>query len=291
LSCAGTSLPTRWDNLQANDGSGWKHPNVLSTGALTAPRPSHKYDYAIVGHQKALKFRLVDPDMRDNNGRLQIGVRTAVASDCAGEKYKAFGIPTLAACVAAAGDNGVVAAGPRIPTSAGIDHGPIVRVLRNSDVPGALNAERPSGALTAREFTAVDTSKKSAVLQELGVLTAHGFKSAAISEFHGPNRPRLKSTAVKLGSVARAQAAFAAFATVAARTHAPAGTTAVSAVDPAFPRARLLTFKLTAGGNVASIQIIVCSGAYLYTLQASGSSDTVSQAATEQLLQAIVSRG
>ena len=288
--CAGKPLPTRWYNFEANAGKAWKHPNVLSAKGLTGPRPNHTYDYAITGEDKSLKFRLVDPDTRDNYGRLLIDVRTAVAGDCTGDKYKAWGYPSQQSCVAATRDNGKVSPRSKTPAGPAIEAGPIARVLRDSDVPGATNRELPSGALLADGFVSVNNTKKANAAAELKLLKAQGVRSTAISGYAGTNQPTWKSAALKLGSAAKAQTALSALATLHAKMQAPAGTTATATADPAFAKSRLLTFKLTAGGKVASIELLVAAGNYVYTLQTSGPPDTVSQAATEQLMAAITAR-
>jgi hypothetical protein len=98
--CAQAHLPVVWPNFQMNDGTGWRHPNILGTVPV-APAANHTYSFAAVGHSDRLRFRLVDIYTRDNYGVLKISLRPATAADCS--SYQAFDFTSSAACTAALG--------------------------------------------------------------------------------------------------------------------------------------------------------------------------------------------
>jgi hypothetical protein len=294
--CEAGKLPAHWFNLEMNDGSGWKHPPTLSARPLAAPLASHAYSYPLVGHQKAARFRLADSDTRDDYGSFRISVRTATAADCAGERYKAFGTTTPAACVAATRPTGGpapkrAAALPTVSSPVRVDQGPIARVLRLRDVADGIVVEHPSGALTVSQFVAVDNAGKGGAAKELAVLKGRGFRSAALVTLRTKDGLRLKSTTIKLGTVGQAKAVLAAEAALVGTTQAPAGTTAAAPVaDGTVAEGRLVTFAPKAPGGTTSVLLLSRSGTYVYALQASGPQAVVSQAQVEQLLGLIASR-
>ena len=284
------SLPTRWENLQANAGGGWRHPEVLTLKGLKGPRPNHTYDYAVTGADKRLKFRLVDPDSRDNYGVFLIDVRTAVASDCAGSKYKAWDYGSQQQCVAAANDPGEVGPRPKTTVAGPIETGPVTRVLRGTDMPTATNRELPAGALRIDGFATVDNATRARAAAELTLLKLHGVRSTAISSFLGTDGVTWKSTALKLGSTTKAIATRSALATLHSKTQAPTGATAAFSADGAVAGGQLLTFR-SADGQIAALELLAASGNYVYTLRVSGPAAALSQAAVEQLARMIVARG
>jgi hypothetical protein len=100
-------LPVHWTNFEisTNNGSSYSHPGPLG-GPFSEPTVGHKYSYPLIGSNRYALFRLKDqpkgvPETADNYGRLYIHVREAVATDCAGGGFAAFGEPDEATCVAA----------------------------------------------------------------------------------------------------------------------------------------------------------------------------------------------
>jgi len=84
--------------LQVYTGAGfWSQPTDLIP--VTSPSPDHLYEYAIVGEGRRVSFRLRDWYLRDNYGSLSISLRAATPADCAGAKYKAFGVESEAQCI------------------------------------------------------------------------------------------------------------------------------------------------------------------------------------------------
>src|SRR5450755_2114789 len=101
-SCANARLPRPYANFQANLGPGWEHPNLLSGQTLVKPSRSHTYEFALSGAGQPVSFRLIDTDTRDDYGSFRIYLRTAVAGDCSGHGYQAFGVTRMACLTATA---------------------------------------------------------------------------------------------------------------------------------------------------------------------------------------------
>jgi hypothetical protein len=101
--CAADKLPAKWSNFQMYTGLGstWTHPTALNLSTPAAPNPSHTYEYPIkeTSGYHHVSFRLADIDTRDNYGSLQITLRAATPSDCAGSRYVGFGLTSAAQCV------------------------------------------------------------------------------------------------------------------------------------------------------------------------------------------------
>jgi hypothetical protein len=289
-SCAAEVLPRHRLNFQANVGAGWSHPKLLSSAELNAPTASHSYEYALVGRHKRASFRLTDPDTRDDYGSLHIGIRRAVSGDCAGQKYKAFHLPTMQACIAAASVSGPTPAALPAKQALTLDQGPVTRVLRITDVPGAKDLELPSGALTASEFLAVSGLKKAAKHVAQLTLEADGFVSAAVSGFTtSGGGPALTSTAFELSSPQQAEAALTAWVNIAAHDQAPGGTTAAVTTDATFRRGFAVTFTPSVSTDPNGVEVLAAEGSYL--LRSVQQPNAVSQAATDKLLHTAVARG
>ena len=103
-SCANARLPRPYANFQANLGRGWEHPSLLSGRALVRPSRSHTYEFALSGAGQPVSFRLIDTDTRDDYGSFRIYLRSAVAADCSGQGFQAFGL-TRMGCLAATADS------------------------------------------------------------------------------------------------------------------------------------------------------------------------------------------
>jgi hypothetical protein len=69
--------------FQMDTGSGFSHV-VPNGGPFTTPQPNHSYTYLVRGQGAIASFRIGDSNTVDNNGILQIAVRPATVSDCAG---------------------------------------------------------------------------------------------------------------------------------------------------------------------------------------------------------------
>jgi hypothetical protein len=289
--CATEVFPRHWFNLQANLGAGWSHPKLLSAGALNAPTASHSYEYALVGRHKPASFRLTDPDTRDDYGSLHVSIRRADSGDCANQKYKAFHFSTPQACVAAAATSGPAPAALPVRPAIALNQGPIVNVLRSTDVPKAKNLEPPSGALTASEFIAAIGLKPAARHVAQLTLQADGFVSAALSAFTTSAGQTLTSTALKLGSPQQAEAALTAWESIATHDQAPKGTTAAATTDASFRWGFAVTFTPGVATSLNGIEVLAAEGDYLYTLRAVQQPNAVSQAEADTLLHAILARG
>ena len=287
-SCANARLPRPYANFQANLGQGWEHPSLLSGQTLVKPSRSHTYEFALSGAGQPVSFRLIDTDTRDDYGSFRIYLRTAVAGDCSGHGYQAFGV-TRMACLTATANGPAPPRLPAVPKLLAIDQTPVARVLRSSDVP-AVNQEIPSGALRASQFATLDNSGRSAAITETRLLRSAGFRSAAISQFAAPGLPSFTSTAVKLSSPQQALAALQGEAGLAARTQAPAGAAVVAGPDANVAQSEILTFTPTAGGT-GGLELLASTGDYLYTLRVVAKPDTVSRLADEQLLRMLLARG
>ena len=165
---------------QSNGGTSRRTParggttrGVLTTQPLTVPAANHRYDYALIGAGQPAAFRLFDTDTRDNYGSFEISVRLAVPTDCDGDGYSAFGLPSLerVCCRGQRQRNASIGVRRR---AAAIDQAPISRVLRDSDVPAATNLELPSGALDAVQFAVLETPSARAARSASRSLSLHG---------------------------------------------------------------------------------------------------------------------
>lgn len=290
-SCAHTVLPRPWPNFQVNLGRRWAHPALLSAHPLTKPSSTHTYEYALAGDDRAAKFRVLDSDVRDNYGSFLITIRAAVKGDCAGSKYRAFGVTTRAACSKATAGAPAAPPVPPAPAPLTLDQTPIARVLRDSDIPGAMNLEAPSGALTASQLAALDNSGGSQAADELNVLNADGYVSGAITEMTAHGVPLLRQAVAEFGSSAEALAAEHAEVGLASADQAPKGTSATAGVDPALGESSVVTFTPTAAGGAGGLELFAVQGNYLYTLKAVEQPDHVSQTVEDHLLGTIIARG
>jgi len=171
-----------------------------------------------------------------------------------------------------------------------IDQGPILRVLRVTDVPGANNVGLPSGALTVSQFVLSNDLTSAAAHAEKRILLRAGFRSSAISAFGGPGDLQLKSTAVELGSPRLAARALTGETKLSALSQAPANTTVRSAPDQDIHPATLVTFRPAHYGEVGGLEVLACAGSYLYTLRGIDQPDSVSLQTIEKLLTTVMSR-
>ncbi|MBV9820012.1 MAG: hypothetical protein JOZ07_16900 [Solirubrobacterales bacterium] len=281
--CSTLKLPAQFPNFQANLGKGgWKHPNLVSQAPLRKPSPTHTYSFALDGQGKAVSFRMIDPDTRDDYGSFKIYIRPAVRSDCAGIGHKAFFL-SAKACRQDTPNR----AAPKLPAAPApltLDQSTPLRVLRSSDVPTAINGEFPAGALTAAQFVTLDNATAASATAERTAISA-GFLAAAISDFHGLDLPNLKSTAVKFASPAQAQAALTAELTLARTAQAPVGTTGGAAqADPAVPGAYLITF------TPGSLELLAAKGDDVLTLRAAADPTPVTRATVEPLFATVLAR-
>ena len=81
-------------------GSKYADYDPFGRGELTAPHPSHKYHYALIGQGRKAGFRLKDSFGDDNYGRIRIAIRRARTRDCV-KGFAAFGYADEAQCVTA----------------------------------------------------------------------------------------------------------------------------------------------------------------------------------------------
>ena len=285
-SCTGRTKPSHWGNFEANDGTGWAHPLLAIPRPINRPTANHAYNYGLTGRGKPVSFRLLDTDVRDDYGAVQITIRPASHSACAGSGYKAFGLKSRAECVGLTVATKAPAAPSLRPLT--LNQSPVLHVLRNSDVPTATNQEVASGALTAQQFAAFDTSSGSSARSIAKTLAGDGFVSAAVSEYQGGGLPNLTSTAELYRNPTDAQKAMAAELSVAS-AQAPAGTSVAEA--PATPvGAESLTFTPATGTGTGGDQLILQVGSFVYDLRAVETPDSVSLADTEALLSTVTAR-
>ena len=81
-------------------GSKYADYDPFGRGELTAPHPSHKYSYALIGTGRKAGFRLRESRGDDNYGRIRIAIRRARTRDCV-KGFAAFGYADEAQCVTA----------------------------------------------------------------------------------------------------------------------------------------------------------------------------------------------
>jgi len=172
-----------------------------------------------------------------------------------------------------------------------IDQTPIYRVVRTADIPGAKNEELPSGALTAAQFAQSNDASGSAARAEVRILSRAGFRSAAISEFYGPGRVFWRSTAVELASPSLACGTLRPEAQLHARADDPPGDATTIGLDHAFARALVVTFTQPKPEWAGGVEVLACSGDYLFTLQEIGKPGiSIRQQPVDRLLVKVVSR-
>jgi hypothetical protein len=280
------ALPRQWGNFQANTGPGWRHPAVLTTQPLVVPTTNHRYDYALIGAGRPAAFRLLDTNTRDNYGSFEISVRLAVPADCDGDGYSAFGLPSLSACVAEATGSETLPS-PSAGRPLAINQEPISRVLRDSDVPAAVNLELPSGALDAAQFAALETPRAGAARSATRSLSVHGLTSAAVSGFRGAGLLTLSSTAALFRSPAGARAGLQTEVTLARRQGPKGARISLAAIRrPAAGEA--LTFTPRARRGSGGVELVIRVGRYVETLREVKSPSRVSRVAVTALMQKVL---
>jgi hypothetical protein len=288
--CASVQVPRPWLGFQIHDDGFWTHPDVLSAHPLTRPTRTHAYEFALVGHGNPVGFRLSDPDTRDDYGSLRITVRRALPSDCGGDRFRVFGLRSRAACVAhtAPATTPPPRTLPLVPPLT-IDQAPIADVLRDSDVPIAVNQEVAAGALSAGRFAEIDSPHATAAIAQARSLTSDGLTSAAISEFTQVAAPQLKSTALRFRSVKGAGAGDRMEVSLAAE-QAPPRSRMTIAPDPALAHTTLVTFTPTTPGAAGGVELINDTGLYVDSLLALQAPDLVTPAAEQALLAEVIAR-
>lgn len=97
--CAGTD-PAVGQRFQIAVGSKYKDFAPFGRGVLTAPHPSHRYDYALLGKGRKAGFRIPESFGGDNYGRLRIDIRRARQSDCT-KGFASFGYADATQCATA----------------------------------------------------------------------------------------------------------------------------------------------------------------------------------------------
>ena len=105
--CSRTKGPSlgHWSNFEINNNNVFRHVDTID-GAISTPSWSHAYDYALLGHDKPVQFRLRDlPGTKDNYGKLDILVRPATFNDCDHERHVAFGFEDRFSCYSGLMDN------------------------------------------------------------------------------------------------------------------------------------------------------------------------------------------
>ncbi len=171
--------------------------------------------------------------------------------------------------------------------TAAIPNGPILRVLRQSDVPRAKNQYLPSGALPVRSFVRLSLSEPSAQSTLGAVLRRHQFRSGAISLFTGPGSLRWQSTAALFASSGAARDALNG---VTSATRADVGRTgAIRVLSVDGLRGRLLAVTSASGASEGYVAIVV-SGAYICELEGVDTAHRVPAAVVERLLGKVVRR-
>jgi hypothetical protein len=90
--CAKTSLPRHRPALVMSTSGifGFRHYEPVG-GAAQTPSADHAYTYFLQGEGKRGQFRLRDFITGDNYGVFRIAVNPAIAADCAGAGWEAFG--------------------------------------------------------------------------------------------------------------------------------------------------------------------------------------------------------
>jgi hypothetical protein len=174
------------------------------------------------------------------------------------------------------------------PLAAGesIDQTPIVRVLRTSDVPGSGNAELPSGALELEQLIAADAKVGPGRAAEKAALRA-GFKSAAISQFGGPDSRALTSFAVEYGSAGEAKEALGREA--GALVGAASGLVGRQAVK-SLPGGLAITYRGSAKEPANEVVVLAREGSWLFSLRGSGDHGGSSRSFVAKLLGVVVAR-
>jgi hypothetical protein len=284
--CGRLKLPIAYPNFQVNDGFGWGHPRLLSPRPIRRPTSDHAYSFAIVGQGRRLGLELVDPDTRDDYGSFRVTIRRAVGSDCTHGQWRAFALKRAAICAGdTAGTRGTIPRPAKVRPLT-IPQGPIAHVVRDSDFPTAVNAELPSGALTAAQFSKSAAVSAAATAQRT-ILTTHRLRAAAIARLSGTTLPSITSTAMQFVRASDAAAAFSALAALDANANAPGGASASVA-----PAAGLRGDVITYSGAAAGVEVIATSGNGVYALREleTGASGPVSAEAVRTLLAALIAR-
>jgi hypothetical protein len=172
-----------------------------------------------------------------------------------------------------------------------IDQDPILRVVRSSDLSSAKNLEPPSGALTARQLASNYERGRSPERAFVAILDAGGFRSSAISAFEGPGHMVWTSTAAEFGSPAQACLAVAPLARLDAHALAPSGAHATVSLDTDINRSRIVTYTPPHPGWAGGVEVIACSGDYVYTLRDIGKpAALVTQQPVDALLAKVIAR-
>jgi hypothetical protein len=184
-----------------------------------------------------------------------------------------------------------VGLGAASPSAQALDQGPILRVLRTSDVPQAKSEYLPSGALTLSQFASNDNRTSSGARAEQRILAEAGFRSSAISGFVQPNGVTLTSTAVELGSASAARRALEREGALSAREKAPPGTVGSVSPDGAVAGGIVLIFRSSGPGGEQAVEVIATAGSYLYALDGVGKGSNVSRRTIEHLLRSVIARG
>lgn len=167
--------------------------------------------------------------------------------------------------------------------------GPIIRVLRDEELPFAKNEELPSGALTLPQFVADNGLSRDAQQQERTTLRLDGFVSSAVSEFSATGQRMWRSAAIEMSSPGHAKAAVEAEARL-ALTQRRAEDAPSLAADTHFGCGELVTYRPISGGAPGGVALFACRGDYAYELRVYGKPDHISVAASEQLLNTVISR-
>jgi hypothetical protein len=99
-SCAAGETGISGQRFQIAVGGRYVNYDPFGRGPLTAPHPSHRYKYALIGQGRKVGFRIPETNGADNYGRIRIEINRARASDCTAG-FAAFGYLDEAQCVAA----------------------------------------------------------------------------------------------------------------------------------------------------------------------------------------------
>ena len=172
-----------------------------------------------------------------------------------------------------------------------LDQEPILRVVRDVDLPQSTNLYLPTGALTGAELGEA-AEPHSAQARSLGAIFARsGYRSGAISAFSGPGRVQWKSTAAEFASAAGACSAVAPTAGLDAHSQAPPHDRAAITHGTGVPHAREIKFTPPVAVWAGGVEIVACAGNYMYVLQYLGKPSTsISATAAAALLEKVIAR-
>jgi hypothetical protein len=172
-----------------------------------------------------------------------------------------------------------------------LDQEPILRVVRDSDLPSSTNLYLPTGALTAPQLGEAAEPGSASAQSLRGIFTREGYVSGAISAFSGPGRVQWTSTAAEFSSPAGACAAVAPTAALDAQSHAPPHDRAAIARNVGVPHSREITFTPPVAVWGGGVEIVACASGYMYTLRYTGKPSTsISAAPATALLQQVIAR-